>query len=161
RGGAKGDEPLPETPFKSFEDVTAAVAEERDIELELALERLKVVRFAPMGEIVFVANESQPRDLVRQLKAFLEERTPFEWTIRSSTETIAPVESIAERRKREDERKLEELKRQPFVAEALKAFPGAEIVAVRDPPEDKAGDIVPMPQQKPSATPPRKKEAEQ
>ncbi len=152
--------PLPETPFNSFEDITAAVAEERDIELELALEQLKVVRFSPHGEIVFVAHESQPRDLVRQLKAFLEERTPFEWTIRSSNETAAPVESIAERRKREEERKLEELKRQPFVAEALKAFPGAEIVAVRDPPEDKAGDIVPMPQQKPSATAPRKKEAE-
>src|SRR5262249_25880540 len=149
---------LAETPFKSFEEVTAAVAQERDIELELALERLKVVRFSPLGEIVFVANESQPRDLVRQLKAFLEERSPFEWTIRASNEIAAPVESIAERRKREEERKLEELKRQPFVAEALKAFPGAEIVAVRDPPEDKAGDIVPMPQQKPAQPGARKKE---
>jgi DNA polymerase-3 subunit gamma/tau len=152
--------PLPDTPFKTFEDVTAAVAEERDIELELTLERLKVVRFSPLGEIVFVANESQPRDLVRQLKAFLEERTPFEWTIRASNEVAAPVESIAERRKREDQRKLDELKRQPFVAEALKAFPGAEIVAVRDPPEDKPGDVVPMPQQKPAASSQRKKEAE-
>ncbi|MFZ2030595.1 MAG: DNA polymerase III subunit gamma/tau [Vitreimonas sp.] len=151
--------PLPDTPFKTFEDVTAAVAEERDIELELTLERLKVVRFSPLGEIVFVANESQPRDLVRQLKAFLEERTPFEWTIRASNEVAAPVESIAERRKREDQRKLDELKRQPFVAEALKAFPGAEIVAVRDPPEDKPGDVVPMPQ-KPAASSQRKKEAE-
>jgi len=100
---------------------------------------------------VFVANESQPRDLVRQLKAFLEERTPFEWTIRASNEVVAPVESIAERRRREDERKLEELKRQPFVA---------EIVAVRDPPEDKPGDVVLMPQQKSPAASPRKKEAE-
>ncbi|MBI3439577.1 MAG: DNA polymerase III subunit gamma/tau [Proteobacteria bacterium] len=152
--------PLPDTPFKTFEDVTAAVAQERDIELELTLERLKVVRFSPHGEIVFVANESQPRDLVRQLKAFLEERTPIEWTIRASNEVAAPVESIAERRKREDQRKLDELKKQPFVAEALKAFPGAEIIAVRDPPEDKPGDVVPMPQQKPSAPSPRKKEAE-
>ncbi|MBS0386733.1 MAG: DNA polymerase III subunit gamma/tau [Proteobacteria bacterium] len=157
----QGSQSLPDTPFKTFEDVTAAVAEERDIELELTLERLKVVRFSPHGEIVFVANESQPRDLVRQLKAFLEERTPFEWSIRASNEAAAPVESIAERRRREDERKLEELKRQPFVAEALKAFPGAEIVAVRDPPENKAGDVVAMPQQKPSAAAPRKKEAEQ
>ncbi len=141
--------------------MTSAVAQERDIELELALERLKVVRFSSLGEIVYVANDSQPRDLVRQLKAFLEERTPFEWTIRASNEVAAPVESIAERRRREDERKLEELRRQPFVAEALKAFPGAEIVAVRDPPEDKTGDVVPMPQQKPAPASPRKKEAEQ
>ena len=151
-----------ETPFKTFEDVTAAVAEERDIELELTLERLKVVRFSPHGEIVFLAHENQPRDLVRQLKAFLEERTPFEWTIRASNESAAPVESIAERRRREDERKMDELKRQPFVADALKHFPGAEIVAVREPQDENSGggDVVQMPQQKSPAPPARKKEAD-
>jgi len=154
--------PATETPFKTFEDVTAAVSEERDIDLELALERMKVVRFSPMGEIVFLANENQPRDLVRQLKAFLEERTPFEWSIRASNEAAAPVESIADRRRREDERKMEELKRQPFVAEALKAFPGAEIVAVRQPPDENAGgDVVPMPKPQSAPSAPRKKEAEQ
>jgi len=151
-----------ETLFKTFEDVTAAVSEERDIDLELALERMKVVRFSPMGEIVFLANENQPRDLVRQLKAFLEERTPFEWSIRSSNESAAPVESIADRRRRDDERKMEELKRQPFVAEALKAFPGAEIVAVRQPvDENPGGDVVPMPKPQSALAAPRKKEAEQ
>jgi DNA polymerase-3 subunit gamma/tau len=149
-------------PFQCFEDITAAVAAERDIELELALERLKIVRFSPHGEIVFLAHENQPRDLVRQLKAFLEERTPFEWSIRASNESAAPVESIAERRKREDERKMDELKRQPFVAEALKHFPGAEVVAVREPQdENPAGaDVVPMPQQKTPPAPARKKEAD-
>jgi DNA polymerase-3 subunit gamma/tau len=153
---------LPETPFKSFEDITEAVAQDRDIELELALERLKVVRFSPLGEIVFLAHENQPRDLVRQLKAFLEERTPFEWSIRASNETSAPIESIAERRKRDEERKLEELKRQPFVAEALKHFPGAEVVAVREPQEENPGsaDVVAMPQQKSPPAPARKKEAD-
>jgi DNA polymerase III subunit gamma/tau len=150
------------SPFQSFEDDTKAVAEERDIELELALERLKVTRFSPMGEIVFIANADQPRDLVRQLKAFLEERTPFEWTIRATTEAPAPVESIAERRKREDERKLEELKRQPFVAEALKHFPGAEIAKVTQPVEEGGADVAPFPQRDaPTPSPARKKEAEQ
>jgi DNA polymerase-3 subunit gamma/tau len=154
--------PVIETAFKSFEDVTAAVAEERDIDLELALERLKVVRFSAHGEIIFVAHESQPRDLVRRLKSFLEERTPFEWSIRASNEAAAPVESIAERRRREDERKLEELKRQPFIAEALKAFPGAEIIAVRQPVDENAGgDVVPMPKPQSAPAAPRKKEAEQ
>jgi DNA polymerase III subunit gamma/tau len=153
----------PATPFQNFEDVIRAVAEERDIDLELTLERMKVTRFSPMGEIVFVANAEQPRDLVRQLKAFLEERTPFEWTIRATNEAPAPVESLAERRKREEARALDELKRQPFVAEALKHFPDAEIAAVREPVEDTGGaDVVPMPQQKSGApTPARKKEAEQ
>ena len=151
-----------DAPFKSFEDVAAAVASERDIELELALERLKVVRFSPHGEIVFLAHENQPRDLVRQLKAFLEERTSFEWTIRASNESAASVESIAERRRREDQRKLDELKRQPFVAEALRCFPGAEIVAVREPQDENPGgaDVVAMPQQKSPPAPARKKEAD-
>jgi DNA polymerase III subunit gamma/tau len=147
--------------FGNFEDVIRAVAEERDIELELALDRLKVTRFSAEGEIVFIANPAQPRDLVRRLKAFLEERTPFEWRIRSTEESTAPVESLEERRKREREREMEELKRQPFVAEALKAFPDAQITAVRAPVEDPRGDVVPMPQAaKPTPAPGRKKEAD-
>jgi DNA polymerase-3 subunit gamma/tau len=147
--------------FTSFEDVTHAVAEERDIELELALDRLKVVRFSPQGEIVFVASPEHPRDLVRRLKAFLEERTPFEWTIRSTEEAAAPVESLAERRKREELRALEDIKRQPFVAEALKSFPSSEIVAVRNPIDENPGAVAPFPQKPPKPSAPmRKKEAE-
>jgi DNA polymerase-3 subunit gamma/tau len=159
RGGAQETAP----PFSSFEDVTKAVAEERDIELELALERMRVTRFSPQGEIVFIPAPDQPRDLVRRLKAFLEERTPFEWTIRATEENTAPVESLAERRRREEARAMDELKRQPFVAEALKHFPNAEVAAVRAPETETAGgDVAPFPQkQSPPAEPARKKEAEQ
>jgi DNA polymerase-3 subunit gamma/tau len=152
---------IPETRLKSFEDVIALVAEERDVELEIALERLKVTHFSPLGELIYVSNADQPRDLVRRLKALLEEHTPFEWRIRTSDAPAAPVESLAERRKAEEARALEDLKRQPFVAEALKAFPGAEIVAVRQPQDENGGaDVVPMPQQKPTTAPARKKEAD-
>jgi DNA polymerase-3 subunit gamma/tau len=149
--------------FASFEDVTKAVAEERDIELELALERMRVTRFSPQGEIVFIPAPDQPRDLVRRLKAFLEERTPFEWSVRATEEKAAPVESLAERRRREEARALEDLKRQPFVAEALKHFPSAEVAAVRTPEtETSGGDVAPFPQkQTPAPSPARKKEAEQ
>ena len=57
---------------------------------------------------------------------------------------------------------MEELKRQPFVAEALKHFPNAEVAAVRTPEtENGGGDIAPFPQKQ--TTPPsptRKKEAD-
>ena len=141
------------TGLSSFDDVLKLVAAERDIELEITLEGLKVTRFNPNGEIIFIATPEQPRDLVRRLKSFLEEQTPFEWTIRAVDETpVAPIESITERRRREDARKLEELKRQPFVAEALKHFPDAQITAVRMPVEEPpAGDVVQMPQSKPGA----------
>jgi len=149
--------------FASFNDVVAKVAEERDIELELALERMKVTHFSPHGDIEYVPALDQPRDLVRRLKSFLEEHTPFEWRIRSTEERAAPVESLAERRKREEAKALEELKRQPFVAEALKAFPNAEIVQVRQPPDEKAAsaDVAQFPARDASApSPARKKEAE-
>jgi len=150
-------------PFKSFQDVVAKVAEERDIELELALERMKVTHFSSHGDIEYVATPDQPRDLVRRLKSFLEEHTPFEWRIRSTEERTAPVESLAERRKREEAKALEELKRQPFVAEALKAFPGAEIVQVKHPADDNAppADVAPFPKRDaPASSPARKKEAD-
>ncbi len=163
----KAPEPEPPvaspTGVNSFDDVLKLVAAERDIDLEITLEGLKVTRFNPHGEIIFIATPEQPRDLVRRLKSFLEEQTPFEWTIRAVDEApIAPIESIAERRRREDARKLEELKRQPFVAEALKHFPDAQITAVRMPVEEPpAGDVVQMPQSKPGAPQAtRKKEAD-
>jgi DNA polymerase III subunit gamma/tau len=148
--------------LRTFEDVTQLVAAERMIELELALERMKVTHYSPEGDLAFVAAPDQPRELVRQLKALLEEHTGIEWRIRAVESAAAPVESLAERRKREEARALEELKRQPFVAEALKHFPGAEIAAVRQPTDESAsgGDVVamPTPQNTPNAA--RKKEAD-
>ncbi|MBX3429346.1 MAG: DNA polymerase III subunit gamma/tau [Hyphomonadaceae bacterium] len=141
------DGPLPETPFATFDEVMERIKFENDVELEVALDRLKVVRFAPQGELVFVASPDHPRDLVRRLKAFLEEHTPFEWTIRSTAESAAPVESLADKRRREHERQIDELKKHPFVAEALKQFPGAEIAKVTNPVDEstQSGDVVPMP----------------
>ncbi|WP_395644637.1 DNA polymerase III subunit gamma/tau [Terricaulis sp.] len=149
-------------PFKVFKDVLNAVAEERDIELEIVLERMKVTHFSPNGDLIFMATPDQPRDLVRHLKAFLEERSDIEWRVRPTSETAAPVESLADARRREEQRQLDEIKRQPFVAEALKHFPNAEIAAVREPVEEAGpADVVPMPQQKPGApSPARKKEAD-
>jgi DNA polymerase III subunit gamma/tau len=162
RANTAGETPaLPDAPFSKFEDVIARVAEGRDIELELALERMKVTHFSPAGDLAYVPAPDQPRDLVRRLKSFLEEHTPFEWRIRTAEERAAPVESLAERRKREEARALDELKRQPFVAEALKAFPGAEIVQVRNPAEENAagGDVAPFPKRDmPAPSPARKKE---
>ena len=147
--------------IRSFEDVVNLVARERDIDLELALERMKVLHFSPNGDIVFTQSDDLPRDLVRSLRPLLEEETGIEWRIRASAET-ATVESLAERRRAERQRAMEELKRQPFIAEALKHFPNAEITKVREPVEETSGgDVAPFPQ-KPAPAPqaPRKKEAD-
>jgi hypothetical protein len=149
--------------LRTFEDVTALVASQRDIELELALERLKVTHFNPNGDIIFIAAPDQPRELVRNLKALLEEHTEIEWRIRSTDAPSAPVESLADRRRREEARAMDELKRQPFVAQALKHFPNAEVKAVRQPVEENSGggDVAPFPKkQTPAQQAPRKKEAD-
>jgi DNA polymerase-3 subunit gamma/tau len=149
--------------FNTFEDVLTLISSERIVELEITLERMKVTHFSPLGDIEYIATPDQPRDLVRQLKPLLEEHSGIEWRIRAAgSEAPAPVESLAERRRRERERELEELKRQPFVAEALKHFPNAEIAAVREPPaENGGGDVAPFPQRgAPAPSPARKKEAD-
>jgi hypothetical protein len=144
----------------TFADAVRFISSQRMVELELALERMKVLHYSPNGELVYIASEELPRDLVRTLKPLLEEETGIEWRIRASAE-IAPVESLSERRKREEARALEELKRQPFIAEALKHFPNSEIVAVRQPVDEAGADVVPMPQPKAAPAHARKKEAEQ
>jgi DNA polymerase-3 subunit gamma/tau len=75
---------------------------------------------------------------------FLKEETGDNWVVRADAET--GVESLAERRAVEAARAMEELKRHPYVAEALKAFPGAEIKAVRRADEEtpETGAIVPL-----------------
>jgi DNA polymerase-3 subunit gamma/tau len=130
--------------LKSFEDVVALVAEERDVELEVALERhMRVTRFAT-GEIVYAPASDMPADLPRRLMRVLREATGAEWHVRADDSAPAkPVESLAERRKAEEQRALDELKRHPFVAEALKHFPGAEIAEVRQP-RTEGAEIVPL-----------------
>jgi DNA polymerase-3 subunit gamma/tau len=41
------------------------------------------------------------------------------------------AESMMERQKREEREALEEIKKDPFVASVLSAFPGAEIIEIR------------------------------
>ncbi|MES1200130.1 MAG: DNA polymerase III subunit gamma/tau [Pseudomonadota bacterium] len=145
----------------TYEAVVALIAHERQIELQLALERAHVLSFTP-GDIVLRPAPGAPPDLARRLMAFLAEFAQEDWRVRTEAQApAAPVESLAERRKREEARALEELKAQPFVAEALKAFPGAEIVDVRAPAEPNGGgDVVPMLAPQQPAAPKRKKEAD-
>jgi DNA polymerase-3 subunit gamma/tau len=139
-GGADGPK------LKSFEDLVALVDQERQITLQLDLERfMRVTHFAP-GDIRFAPEPNMPADLPRRLIQFLRDFIDEEWRVRpDQTAPAAPVESLAERRKREEQREIDEISRHPFVAEALKHFPGAKIVSIgKDEPSGPA-DIVQMP----------------
>jgi DNA polymerase-3 subunit gamma/tau len=130
--------------LESFEDVVALVGAMRNVDLEIALEKyVRLKRFAP-GEIEFQPAANMPQDLPRRLARFLKEETGENWVIRADAEN--GVESLAERRAQEQAKALDELKRHPYVAEALKAFPGAEITSVRRAGEERteAANVAPL-----------------
>jgi hypothetical protein len=72
--------------------------------------------------------------------------------VETRSEAPAQVESLAERRRREQEREREAILSHPFVAEALKAFPGATLVKTTkpDPASPPAGAVVAMPRPDPA-----------
>src|SRR5262249_10166487 len=105
-------------------------------------------------------------DLPRRLIQFLAEFADEDWRVRPDENApAAPVESLAERRKREAQRELDEIARHPFVAEALKHFPGAKIINVSKEEPSGPADIVQMPASAPAPAPqktakPGKKDSE-
>ncbi|GAM98657.1 DNA polymerase III subunits gamma and tau [alpha proteobacterium U9-1i] len=132
--------------LRGFDDVVALVESERQIDLQIAIERhMRVTRFAT-GEIVFTPSPDMPVDVPKRLMTILRDATGEDWRVRpDELAPIRQIESLAERRKRDEAKALDELKRHPFVAEALKHFPNAEISEVRQPQEENTGaDVVPL-----------------
>ncbi len=146
-GPAPADSAPPSTSGpKKFEDVVALLEESRLVGLQSDVERyVQIMEFAP-GLIVFAPGNGAPGDLAVKLGRTLRELTGDDWDVRA--EHGRGVESLAARRAREQAAALEELKRYPFIAEALAAFPGAEIVEVRDPPKETPAEVVDLKRKK-------------
>ena len=95
---------------------------------------------------MFAPGNGAPGDLAAKLGRTLKELTGEHWDVRA--EHGKGVESLASRRAREQAATLEELKRYPFIADALAAFPGAQIVEVRDPPKETPAEVVDLKRKK-------------
>jgi DNA polymerase III subunit gamma/tau len=133
--------------LNKFEDVVALLGERRLVELQIDAERYVLVRAFSPGRIVYAPAPGAPIDLALKLGRALQEITGDVWEIEEETAPAAAppaVESLSARRQREEQAALEELKRHPFIAEALKAFPGADIVEVRDAMKKEAGEVIDM-----------------
>ena len=114
-----------------FEALVGLLRERRDIALQSDVERyVRPVAFKP-GSFTFRPVEGCPPDLAQRLARRLLEWTGVPWAILADG-TRDGGETWAERRQRLEEERLEQARRDPAVAEALRLFPGAEIVAVRD-----------------------------
>jgi DNA polymerase-3 subunit gamma/tau len=127
----------PARAVKSFEDLIALAAEQRDLATKSALERdVRLVRFED-GRLELALEPSARKTLVGELSKKLAQWTGRRWMVAVSTEAGMPsLRTQSETRKAELK---DGVRDDPLVQAVLTRFPGAEIVDVRPPagnPED-------------------------
>ncbi len=114
---------------ESFAEVLQLIESKRDISLRVDVERyVRLVSFRP-GAITFEPAPNAPIDLVRKLSMRLKEWTGQRWLI--ATEGGGGAETVYERDQREIAATKARIQANPFVANLLTTFPGAEITAIR------------------------------
>ncbi|MCC7267031.1 MAG: DNA polymerase III subunit gamma/tau, partial [Caulobacteraceae bacterium] len=119
----------PQVTLQSFEDVVTLIGQRRDIALKLDVERfVRPISFRP-GAIVFEPAPGAPSNLAQRLVSRLKEWTGQPWLI--AAEGGGGAESLWEKQKREHRETREEIEADPFVRSVMEAFPGAEILQVR------------------------------
>lgn len=126
----QASEPVPT--LQSFADVIALIEKKRDIALRLDVERyVRPVSFRP-GAIEFEPAPGAPNNLAQRLVGKLKEWTGQPWLI--AAQGGGGAESAWERQKREERDVRAEIERDPFVLSVMSAFPGAEIISIRNTP---------------------------
>ncbi|MYZ49232.1 DNA polymerase III subunit gamma/tau, partial [Rhizobiales bacterium L72] len=120
------------TGFARFEDIVARAQAERDRLLVYALERhVRPVRLEP-GRLEIALTADAERDLPQRLSSLLRDWTGTRWVVIVGQDP--GVATIHEARMRRDTDLRAEVEQDPLVIAALRRFPGAEIVAVRERP---------------------------
>jgi DNA polymerase-3 subunit gamma/tau len=133
--------------LQSFADVLALIEKKRDIALRLDVERyVRPVSFRP-GAIEYEPAPGAPNNLAQRLVGRLKEWTGQPWLI--AAQGGGGAESLWERQKREQKEVRAEIERDPFVLSVMAAFPGTEIVSIRN---------VPLPESGPAEAPPEEDE---
>jgi DNA polymerase-3 subunit gamma/tau len=118
-------QPGPDT----FEALIAMLQERRDIILQLDVERcVRPVSFRP-GAMTYQPAEDAPSDLAQRLSKRLQEWTETRWMVLADANAKGG-ETWSERRQRGKQARMEAVRNDPAVEEALRLFPGAEIVRV-------------------------------
>ena len=119
----------PATALNTFEDLLALIERRRDITLKLDVERfIRPISIRP-GALEYEPAPGAPSDLAQRLVGRLKEWTGERWLL--STQGGGGAESLWERQKREAAEVRAEVEADPFVREVMAAFPGAEILSVR------------------------------
>jgi DNA polymerase III subunit gamma/tau len=134
-GGARASLATAPTPSRalpspqSFDDVVALIDARRDIGLKLDIEKyVRLISFRP-GAMEFAPAPGAPASLAHRLSARLKEWTGQPWLV--AAQGGGGAETVAERRDRELAKAHAEALSEPFVQALMAAFPGAELLEVR------------------------------
>jgi DNA polymerase-3 subunit gamma/tau len=120
----------PAVSLQTFEDMLALIEARRDISLKLDVERfVRPISFRP-GAIEYEPAPGAPANLAQRLVGRLKEWTGERWLI--AAQGGGGAESAWERQKRREREDRAEIEQDPFVRGVMEAFPGAEIVGVRN-----------------------------
>ncbi|MFN3512100.1 MAG: DNA polymerase III subunit gamma/tau [Phenylobacterium sp.] len=134
-------EPAPT--LQSFADVLALIEKKRDITLRLDVERyVRPIAFRP-GVLEYEPAPGAPANLAQRLVSRLKEWTGQPWLI--AAQGGGGAESAWERQKREEREVRAEIEADPFIRSVMEAFPGAEIVSVRNLPQPEASTLTDAP----------------
>ncbi|HEV2533034.1 DNA polymerase III subunit gamma/tau [Phenylobacterium sp.] len=120
----------PAVTLQTFEDMLALIEARRDISLKLDVERfVRPISFRP-GAIEYEPAPGAPANLAQRLVGRLKEWTGERWLI--AAQGGGGAESAWERQKRQEREVRAEIEQDPFVRDVMEAFPGAEIVGIRN-----------------------------
>ena len=118
--------PAPE----SFEALAELAGSRRDLDLKYQLEsQMHLVRFE-RGRIEFRPTERAPVNLAADLSAKLSRWTGERWVVSISNAPGAPT--LADQKRAQAQSARSEIRAHPLVAEALRFFPDAELMEVRE-----------------------------
>ena len=122
-------QPAPGPRLSSFEDIAALAEARRDIGLKFDIERyVRPISFR-LGALEFEPAPGAPSNLAQRLSARLKEWTGQPWLV--ATEGRGGAETLADRQSRDRAQSRNEALAEPFVQAVMVAFPGTEIVEVR------------------------------
>jgi DNA polymerase-3 subunit gamma/tau len=129
--------------LSSLREIVAELDARREIALKYEIERFVRPAEIDFGHFRYTAAPNAPNNLSQRIKDWLEDITGVEWEVLQSTDGSS--ESVKERRTRRGAEKLQSAAAIPRIAEALRLFPGAQVLRVDDAEQaDDLDDLAPQ-----------------
>jgi len=135
---AQSSEPQAYRGPETFDALLSELEGRREVDLQIDMETyMRVAEYEP-GFIRFSLESNAPRDFTKRLRAVLDSLDLGAWRLENATHVR--TETVAEKKRRERQERFDNAASHPFVQDALSAFPGAKVIAVREAPPPSAGE---------------------